>query len=91
MIFFARHAEGSDNIDIFARAADSEDLEGESAMQITDAPGRDDYGEPSPDGTQVVFASNRNGNFDLYTMNADGSNQTQLTDTPHIRENLPDW
>ena len=33
----------------------------------------------SPDGDKIVFQSNRTGNFQIYTMNADGSNQTRLT------------
>ena len=44
----------------------------------------------SPDGTQIIFASNRNGNFELYVMNADGGNQTRLTD--NMADDLsPDW
>ena len=33
----------------------------------------------SPDGQRIVFSSNRNGNYDIYSMNADGSNVVQLT------------
>ena len=41
----------------------------------------------SPDGKFIVFNSLRNnGQADLYIMNADGSNQRQLTDNPE-----PDW
>ena len=38
----------------------------------------------SPDGKKIVFESSRDGNFELYTMNPDGSGQTRLTDTPAI-------
>jgi len=34
----------------------------------------------SPDGNYIVFSSNRDGNYDLYVMNANGSNLTRLTD-----------
>jgi Tol biopolymer transport system component len=34
----------------------------------------------SSDGRQVVFGSQRDGNFDVYLMNADGSNVRRLTD-----------
>jgi TolB protein len=37
----------------------------------------------SPDGTKLVFDSNRNGTFDIWRMNADGSSQTALTNTPN--------
>jgi TolB protein len=36
----------------------------------------------SPDGGQIVFGSQRDGNFDVYVMNADGSNVRRLTDRP---------
>jgi Tol biopolymer transport system component len=39
---------------------------------------------------RIVFSSNRHGNFDLYSMNVDGSGAVQLTDTPEEeREVLP--
>ena len=33
----------------------------------------------SPDGTKIAFASNRDGNCEIYVMNADGTGQTNLT------------
>jgi len=33
----------------------------------------------SPDGSKIVFASSRDGNSEIYIMNADGSNHTRLT------------
>lgn len=39
----------------------------------------------SPDGNKIVFTSNRNGNFDIYTMNVDGSNVRQLTKDPFAK------
>ena len=33
----------------------------------------------SPDGRRIAFVSNRDGNFELYVMNADGSGQRRLT------------
>jgi Tol biopolymer transport system component len=44
----------------------------------------------SPDGTQIVFGMFINGQEDLYTANADGSNVKQVTDTPDF-EIGPDW
>jgi TolB protein len=44
----------------------------------------------SPDGRKLAFESSRDGNFEIYTMNADGSNQTRLTD--HLAlDALPEW
>jgi hypothetical protein len=36
----------------------------------------------SPDGSKIAFVSSRNGNFEIYVMNADGSGQTRLTNNP---------
>ena len=44
----------------------------------------------SPDGRFIAFMSMRNGNWDLYRMNVDGSEQIQLTDSPAI-DGLPTW
>ena len=36
----------------------------------------------SPDGKKIAFRSNRDGNYEIYVMNADGSEQTNLTNNP---------
>jgi hypothetical protein len=43
----------------------------------------------SPDGTRIVFCMHINGQEDIYTANADGSNLVQVTNTPAF-ENGPD-
>ncbi len=40
---------------------------------------------------QIAFVSNRDGNYELYLMNADGSSQQRLTNTPDVTEWLPAW
>lgn len=42
----------------------------------------------SPDGRKIAFASERDGNSEIYVMNADGSNVTRLTDAGG---NFPAW
>lgn len=44
----------------------------------------------SPDGTQIVFCMFINGQEDIYTAKADGSDLAQVTNTPDF-ENGPDW
>lgn len=44
----------------------------------------------SPDKTRIVFASNRDGNYDLFTINADGTSLERLTDTDQ-RKVTPSW
>ena len=45
----------------------------------------------SPDGHWIVFAWNRDGNQELYTVRADGSGLVQLTNTYGITEGAPGW
>jgi TolB protein len=45
----------------------------------------------SLDGSKIVFTSNRDGaNWEIYAMNADGSNQTRITSSTG-EDSHPDW
>jgi TolB protein len=44
----------------------------------------------SPDGSQLVFSSRRNGNMDLWLINADGTNRRRLTNHP-ANDRYPAW
>ena len=44
----------------------------------------------SPDGSRIAFSSDRDGDFDVYVMNADGSGVTNLSDNP-AEDSLPAW
>ena len=46
----------------------------------------------SPDRTQIAFHSDRDGNGEIYVMDADGTDQTRRTITGvPANENNPDW
>ena len=45
----------------------------------------------SPDGSQIAFLSGRDGNLEIYVMFADGSDQTNITNTPDADETEPSW
>jgi TolB protein len=60
---------------IYTARADGTDLK-----KITDNPKYDAEPVVSADGKQIVFGSQREGNFDVYVMDADGSNVRRLTD-----------
>jgi Tol biopolymer transport system component len=54
--------------------------DGSGLVNLTNAPASDDFFPKwSADGTQIGFTSARDGNAEIYLMNADGSNQTRLT------------
>ncbi|MEK6246925.1 MAG: biopolymer transporter Tol, partial [Planctomycetales bacterium] len=55
---------------------------GEELTRLTTAKGYDAECAYSPDGLQIVFCSDRDGDADLYIMAADGSNVRQLTNEP---------
>ena len=59
--------------------------------QLTSGVGNNVYPAFSPDGTKIVFTSNRTGTSQVWLMNADGSNQTQLTFDPQPKDQVPDW
>ena len=70
----ARTVEG--NTDVYSVSADGTDLQ-----RLTTDLGVDTDPWWGPDGSRVTFASDRDGDFDIYTMDPDGSNQRALTDT----------
>jgi Tol biopolymer transport system component len=45
----------------------------------------------SPDGSKIVFSSDYQGNFDIFTINKDGSNLRNITNTDNNEEALADW
>lgn len=55
-------------------------IDGTEMKKITDNPRYDAEPVFSPDGRQIVFGSQREGDFDIYIMNSDGSNVRRLTD-----------
>ena len=44
----------------------------------------------SPNGKKIAFISDRDSNRQIYVMDANGGNVTQLTDTPFL-DSHPDW
>lgn len=52
---------------------------GGKATQLTTHPAHDTRPVWSPNGKQIAFASDRNGNFDVFIMNKEGGAPTQLT------------
>jgi dipeptidyl aminopeptidase/acylaminoacyl peptidase len=64
--------------------------DGSDVHRLTDSPGLDEGPVWSPDGTKIAFSSARDGQQEIYVMNADGSDQRRLTNNP-ARDESPDW
>ncbi len=88
------------------RDGDSEvyvmDADGTNVKRLTFSKGEDRGTSWSPDGSKIVFHSTRDPgvegqmghhgpvNFEIYVMNADGSNQTNISNNPFF-DAQPDW
>lgn len=79
-------SERDGNREIYVMNAD-----GTGAQNLTDDAGTDTFNRDdlysfvdpwSPDGTRLAFMSDRNGNQDVYVMNADGTGLVNLTNDP---------
>ena len=44
----------------------------------------------SPDGSKICFVSTRDGNYEIYVMNIDGSDVVRITDNEE-RDDFPSW
>jgi Tol biopolymer transport system component len=64
-------------MEIFSARPDGNDL-----VRLTNSKGYDAECSYSPDGTQILFVSDRDGDADIYVMSADGTNVRQLTNEP---------
>jgi TolB protein len=64
--------------------------DGTGCTRLTTHPSVDEDPAWSPDGKKIAFQSSRDGNFEIYVMDADGSNQTCLTSITS-QEFWADW
>ena len=87
-LVFAAFVDGStddDQLEVFrVRAGDSE------PDNLTEEPGADGAPSWSPLGDSILFESKRDGDYDIYVMDADGQNQTPLTKND-ADDRLPEW
>lgn len=85
--WLAFESKRNDNNDIYAIRTD-----GKGQRRLTHAPGHDVSPVWSPNGKWIAFASHRvQGQFDLFVMNADGSEETRLTRDLRMQDAQPSW
>lgn len=78
---------GTANWDVYVMDAD-----GTGIIPFTKSPASDRYPNWSPDGKQIVFASDRDGDFDLYLVEvADRKKVTLLTDNTAENDMFTSW
>lgn len=96
-VAFTAHRDG--NAEIYVMKAD-----GSGVLRLTSVPATDQHPGPSPDGLSIAFSSNRddpewqtcgtpgrrNCNFNLYSINVDGSDVARLTFGP-AEDSQPAW
>lgn len=65
-------------------------IDGTNEIELTDFDGVEENPVWSPDGRRIVFQSMKDGDFDLYIMDADGSNLKNLTNNS-AHDYWPSW
>jgi Tol biopolymer transport system component len=85
-IVFSGRLPGASTPDVFAINTD-----GTGMVRLTTDPGVDRFAAWSPDDSTIAFNSNRCGMEQVWLMNADGTDQHQLTFDPAPKGQLPDW
>jgi Tol biopolymer transport system component len=82
-IVFTSNQTGNNDIYIMDRSG--------TTLDLSNNPGSDEWARFSPDGKQIVFDSNRDGGvYEIFVMNVDGSDTTQLTFPPTLGR-YPSW
>jgi Tol biopolymer transport system component len=94
-IAFASGRGGGDD-HLFANNIFVMNADGSDQVQLTFEPDHLFSFQPSwsPDGTQLAFASDREGDWEIFTMDPDGSEQTNITgpnQTLAFDDKKPDW
>jgi TolB protein len=89
-IMYDADADGDGNGEIYVLNVEDALPGSAEPQRLTDGKSDDRFADWSPDGTQIVFNSQRDGNWEIYVMNADGTDPRRLTDNT-VNDFFPDW
>ena len=67
------------------------DGDGTNEIRLTDNSKEDAFPALSPDGTRIAFSRKTRGQYDLFVMDADGTDVRKLMGAPNSDEVLPTW
>ena len=67
------------------------DADGKNQRRLTKNTSRNTDPSWSPDGKRIVFVSNRDGNYEIYVMNADGARQVRRRTKDGSDDTDPAW
>jgi Tol biopolymer transport system component len=81
---FVREGDSADDTDIYLQSTDG------TETILADSSALDDYPVWSSTGDRLAFDSFRTGNWEVFSVDADGSHLTQLTDSPG-EDGFVDW
>ncbi|MBU1879667.1 MAG: hypothetical protein KJ734_12015, partial [Chloroflexi bacterium] len=88
--FVSKSSNGNTEIYMLDVAAALEGSAGAESVRLTNNPATDVPIAWSPEGTQLAFETDRDGNWEIYIVNADGSGLTRLTADP-AEDRAPSW
>ena len=89
VIAWSRRAAMSPTFDVWTMSVDANGHNPTTMTNLTNGQGSSRYPSWSPDGTKLAFASDRSGSWQIYVMDADGSNVVQLTSSGNHTQ--PAW
>lgn len=81
---------GDGNGEIYVLNVEDALVSAAEPKRLTDGKSDDRFADWSPDGTQIAFSSKRDGNWEIYVMNADGTDPRRMTDNA-VNDFFPDW
>ncbi|MBT4503213.1 MAG: T9SS type A sorting domain-containing protein [Gemmatimonadetes bacterium] len=80
-----------EDVDLFGGGGEEDwAWHGQDLMRLTDHPETDYVSSWSPDGTRLTFQTYRDGNGEIYVIDADGGDPTNLTNDPAY-DGFPAW